>query len=160
MVAGESSANALMCQENRRRLFHSILGLGNVPEAISQGACPDTSKEELALINPVPHFLLRTANLEVYNTTTVSHLPGWSLGSIQRTWRKGGIKDSHICCLGQLPPLLVVVKKGKKLKTITVHKYTRVMAFSPVQSPQPQQTWPPFFITMCYHSLMRIAIEG
>ena len=78
MAAGESSANALRCRENRRRLFHSALGLGNVPEAISQGGCPDTSKEELALINPVPHFLLRTANLEVHDTTTVSHQAGAS----------------------------------------------------------------------------------
>lgn len=160
MAARESSANALMCQENRRRLFHSILGLGNVPEAISQGACPDTSKEELALINPVPHFLLHTANLEVYNTTTVSHLPGWSLGSIQRTWRKGGYKGLSHLLSRTAPPTPCSCEKRKKLKTITVHKYTRVMAFSPVQSPQPQQTWPPFFITMCYHSLMRIAIEG
>lgn len=114
MAAGESSANALMCQENRRRLFHSILGLGNVPEAISQRGCPDTSKEELALINPVPHFLRRTANLEVYNTTTVSHQAGASGLSREHGERGEGIKDSHICCLGQLPPtLLVVVKKGK-----------------------------------------------
>lgn len=82
--------------KNRRRLFHGILGLGNVPEAISQGGCPDTSKEELALINPVPHFLLRTANLEVYNTTTVSHRAGASGLSGGHRERGGGTLTSVV----------------------------------------------------------------
>jgi hypothetical protein len=65
-------------KKTKNGYFHSILGLGQVPETISKVACPDTSKEELALINPATHFLQHTLNLEVYNTTTMSHWAGAS----------------------------------------------------------------------------------
>lgn len=87
-------------REPKTAIFTAYWGLGPVPETINQVACPDTSKEELVLINPVPHFLQRSLNLEVYDTTRVSHRAGASGISTGQRERERKKKGSHICCLG------------------------------------------------------------
>lgn len=89
------------------------MGLGQVPEAINQVGSPDTSKEELALINPAPHFLQRTVNLEVYNTTTVSHQAGASGLSTGQGEREGKKRLPHLLSL------LETGHKKRRRKTIT-----------------------------------------
>lgn len=126
------------------------MGFGQVPETISKVACPDTSKEELSLINPAPHFPQHTLNLEAYNTTTMSHQPG----ALGLSTEQGGRKKSLTSVVWGNFPHSSEQRENRLIKTVTG---SELWPGLPVQTPAQNHNRLslPFFMTLFYHILIK-----